>query len=272
MSSALKYLNKLQNQRVLVVGGSTGMGYAAAEAALEYGANVIVSSSNQGKVDKAVGRLQQHLEDAQLPSRQILGKTCDLADPAGIEENIKALLEFATQDGKLDHVVYTAGDALRIQGLGVSVEDIHQTSMVRFTAAIILAKHLPKYVTPSLNSSYTLTGGTSTWRPNPGWSVVAGLGGAVGGLARGLAIDLKPIRANCVEPGAVHTELFDMFPADQLEAILEDMGKGNVVGTVGTPEQVAEAYLYFMKNTFVTGATVVVDGGRLVGDSKGGGL
>ena len=271
MSSGPKSLAKLQDHRVLVVGGSSGIGYAVAEAALEYGANVIISSSNQGKLDKAVSRLQEHLEQAKLPSRQILAKICNLADPETVEENIKALLESATEGGKLDHVVYTAGDALKIQGLEtVTIKDLHDMAMVRVTAATLMAKYLPKYVNSSLRSSYTITGGTMSKRPGPGWAAMLGAAGGGDALARGLAIDLKPIRANCVEPGAVRTEVFNVFAADKLDEVLEGMRKGNITNTVGTPEEVAEAYLYFMKNTFVTGATVVSDGGRLVGDSKGG--
>ena len=159
-SQALKYTTKLYSHRVLVLGGSTGLGYAVAEAALEHGADVIVSSSNQTKLDKAIACLQEHVKAAGLPPREILGKTCDLADPVKVDENVKALLEFATAEGTklLDHVVFTAGDALKVQGLeNVTVEDVHNLGMVRVTAAIIVAKYLSKYINPSLRSSFTLT-------------------------------------------------------------------------------------------------------------------
>ncbi|KAF7562791.1 hypothetical protein G7046_g1313 [Stylonectria norvegica] len=269
-SGALKYLNKLQGQRVLVIGGSTGIGYAVAENALEHGAEIILSSSNQNKVDKAIARLQQHVKAAGLPERHISGKACNLADPALIEDSVQNLLEFATKDGKLDHVVFTAGDALKIEGLEkVTVETIHQIAMVRVTGAIIVAKYLSKYINQSVRSSYTVTSGTMLWRPSPGWSVMAGAVGGIEGLARGLAIDMKPVRVNCVQPGAVHTELFDSIPKENLEQVLEVMRRDTITHTVGKPEDLAEVYLYFMKNTFSTATTVGADGGRLAGDSKG---
>ncbi|CAM1502738.1 Fc.00g075140.m01.CDS01 [Cosmosporella sp. VM-42] len=249
-SSALKYTTKLLSHRVLILGGSTGIGYAVAEAAVESGADVIVSSSNQAKVDKAIARLQEHLKATGLPQREILGKTCDLADSVNVEENIKELLEFATSERTklLDHVVFTAGDALKIQGLeNVTIEDIHKTGMVRVTAAIMMAKHLSKYVNVGIRSSFTLTGGTMSWRPSAGWSVMAGIGGGVESLARGLAIDMKPVRVNCVRPGAVHTELFNDISEERLPGVLEVMRKDSLTGTVGTPEEVAEAYLFFMR-------------------------
>lgn len=269
MASNLKYINKLKDHRVLVIGGSSGMGYAVAEAALEHGAQVIISSHNQSKLDSAVTRLKEHAKSAGLENPVISAKTCDLADPENIDGNVDALLKFATEDGKLDHVVVTAGDPLNLQKLDtVTVEDMHQMSMVRVTAAIILAKHLPKYMNNSLRSSFTLTSGTMAWRPAPGWSVMLGVGSGTEALARGLAIDLKPVRVNCVLPGSVYTEALAGIPADRLEAILEKKRRDSITRTVGTPGEVAEAYLFFMKSTFATATTVRVDGGRVVGDSK----
>ncbi|KAF7551124.1 hypothetical protein G7Z17_g5263 [Cylindrodendrum hubeiense] len=264
---AAKFINKLHNQRVLIIGGSTGIGFAVAEGALEHGADVIISSSRQAKVDNAVSRLKKHLETANLPLRQVSGQTCDLSNPDTMEESIKSLLEFATESGKIDHVVYTAGDAIELRRLDtVSAEDVPKVGMVRVTGAIMMAKHLPKYVNESSRSSFSITGGTMSWRPSPGWSVLTSLG--VESLARGLAIDLKPIRVNCAVPGAIHTELFNTIPEERIEAALESMRRDTITHTVGTPEEMAEVYLYFMKSTFATGTTVTADGGRMVGDSK----
>jgi NAD(P)-dependent dehydrogenase (short-subunit alcohol dehydrogenase family) len=97
---------------------------------------------------------------------------------------------------------------------------------------------------------------------------MAGEGAGTQGLARGLAIDLKPLRVNCVQPGAVHTELFRDVPPERLAGVLRMFEGETVFGAVGAPGEVAEAYVYCMKDSFVTGATVRSDGGRLIGDSK----
>ncbi|PNY29697.1 oxidoreductase YkvO [Tolypocladium capitatum] len=267
--TAHKYLNKLQGHRVLVLGGSTGVGFCVAEAAVEHGAHVVVSSSNQTKLDKAVARLQAHAKAIGTSTDVIVGKTCDLSQPDTIESNVIQLLEFATKGGKLDHVVFTAGDAVGVIPLAnATVESIHKTGMVRHTSTIILAKHLPKYVNAGVRSSFTITGGTNTWRPGPDWAVVAGTGGAVEGLCRGFAISLAPLRVNCVQLGAVHTELFDSIPKERLPDVLESLRKEGITGTVGRPEEAAEAYIYCMKDTFTTGGVVETNGGRLVGDGK----
>ncbi|KAH6991530.1 hypothetical protein BKA56DRAFT_574527 [Ilyonectria sp. MPI-CAGE-AT-0026] len=266
---AQKFINKLHNQRVLILGGSSGIGFAIAEAAVEHGADVIISGSNQNKLDRAVERLKEHVAAANLPPRHVAGKTCDLSRSETVEDNIKSLLEFATEAGKIDHVVFTAGDAVKPCGLdAVKAEDIPTIGMVRVTGSIMLAKHLSKYMNQSTNSSFTLTGGGLAWRPSPGWSTFTSVLGGLESLARGLAIDLKPVRVNCAIPGAIHTELFDSIPSEYLEGTLESMRRETIMNTVGTPEEMAEVYLFFMKSTFSTGTTVTADGGRMVGDSK----
>ncbi|KAL7922209.1 hypothetical protein ACQKWADRAFT_108469 [Trichoderma austrokoningii] len=269
--SALKYTNKLQGHRVLVIGGSSGVGFCVAEAALEHGAQVIISSSNQAKLDGALARLREHVKAANLgdASTLVSAKTCDLSNTDKLDTNVVELFEFATKDGKLDHVVYTAGDALRTAGLAdITVQDIHATFHVRNTSAIIIAKHLSKYINSRVQSSFTLTGGTNTRRPMPGWSVLASGGGAGEGLTRGLAVDLRPVRCNSVMLGATQTELFGMFPADKLEPILQSFREDTITGTISTPEEAAEAYIYSMKDSYATGSIIETHGGRLVGDSR----
>lgn len=269
--AVLKYVNKLQGHRVLVLGGSSGVGFCVAEAALEHGAQVIISSSNQSKLDNAVSRLKEHIKAANLgdADKLLSAKTCDLGNPATIEEQVVQLLEFATKDGKLDHVIHTAGDALNTAGLSdVTVEKIHATSQVRNTGAIIIAKYLNKYINQGVKSSFTLTGGTNTWRPLPNWSIIAAAGGATEGLSRGLAVDLRPVRCNCVMLGGVETELLDMIPKEHREAVLDSFRKETLTGTIASPQEVAEAYVYLMKDSFATGAIIETTGGRLVGDTK----
>ena len=88
----------------------------------------------------------------------------------------------------------------------------------------------------------------------------AAYGSAVEGLARGLAVDLAPVRVNAVSPGAVRTELF----AGLEEEMVERLREATLVKEVGTPEEAAEAYGYCMRCGFVTGSVVGCDGGRMI--------
>jgi NAD(P)-dependent dehydrogenase (short-subunit alcohol dehydrogenase family) len=267
--SPFKYTNKLQGRRVLVLGGSTGIGFCVAEAAVEHGAFVTISSSNQTKLDKAVARLQSHAKAVGVSPSNITAKTCDLANEDTLDRNVIDLLEFATRDGKLDHVAFSAGDALVLPALGeVTVDQLRKGGAVRMYGSIFLAKHLPKYIHQSVESSFTLTGGSASWRPTKAFAIIAGYGAGIEGLARGFAVALKPVRVNTVQPGAVHTELFGGIPEANLAAVLESFKKESITGTVGRPEEVAEAYMYLMKDSFATGGVVESNGGRLVGDLK----
>lgn len=270
MSHSPRYISKLQGRRLLVLGGSSGIGFSVAEAALEHGADVVISSSNESKLQKAVQRLQAGLDAAtnsngQAPS--VSSVVCDLSNADLLEENLASVLECATVSGTrlLDHVVFTAGPALKLTSIpDVTVQAVQEANLVRVVAPMILARLLPRYIHQTAASSFTLTGGVSSQRPPPGWSIMVSSGAAVEGLARGLAVDLKPLRVNVVALGAVHTEIFSGIAADGLQAVLNKFKKESLTNTVGTPEEAAEAYLYCMKNSFATGTVVVTDGGKLL--------
>ena len=182
-----------------------------------------------------------------------------------METNIDSLLQAATTNYKLDHIVFTAGDALKpIPIAEATVESVHATGTVRFMGKVMLAKLAPKYMFPGPNSSITLTGGTNSHKPVKGWAIIAAWGSGAEGLARGLAVDLAPIRVNLVSPGAVRTELFDSIPKERLDSILQGFAEASLVERVADPQDVAEAYIYAMKDRFVTGTIISTDGGRLL--------
>lgn len=260
-----KYLSKLAGKRILVLGGTSGIGFCIAEAAVEHDAIVIVSSSNASKVDRALDRLR-----TAYPSRSsnISGKTCNLADPATLEANLSALFEFATGSARelLNHVAFTAGDAVKTRPIAeASVEYMQNACVVRFLAPMVLAKVGPRYLAPGPESSITFTGGANAAKPIPGWGILAAYGAAVEGLTRGMAQDLKPTRVNLISPGAVRTEEYDTIPsAEAREALLEGFRHETLTGRIGRPEDLAEAYLYCMKDGFITGTILSSDGGRIL--------
>lgn len=259
---APKYRNKLEGKRVLVIGGTSGIGFCTAEACVEFGAIVTVASSRQEKITKTIERLTTSYPDAKA---RISGHPVDLAG-GDVEEELKTLFEFATKDGKLDHIVNTAGDSLSFKKLPeVTPQDIQKQAQVRYVGSLLMAKLAPQYMNQTSHSSISLTGGINSTKPGPGWSVLAGWGAAKEGMARGLAVDLKPIRVNVVSPGAIETELFDSFGDPNRRQQVVDMYKSKTLsGKIGSPEDTAEAYLYCMRDTFVTGSTLITDGGYLL--------
>ena len=261
---ALKYTSKLAGKRVLVLGGTSGIGYGVAEAAIEHGAYVTVSSSNPEKVAAAVESLKSSYPPGTSGHtfHAPVGHVCDLSQSDKVEENIDSLLKVAAGDSKINHVAFTAGDMFKALPISeITVDDIRALGTVRFIGMIMLAKHLPRYMDLDPTNSFTLTGGVVTKKPRPGYAVLAAYGGAFEALARGLSLDLKPMRVNLVAPGAVSTPLFDSIPKDKLDEIVEVYKNATAVGQMGKIEDVAEAYIYLMKDPFVTGTVIDTNGG-----------
>jgi NAD(P)-dependent dehydrogenase (short-subunit alcohol dehydrogenase family) len=258
----------LANTHVLVFGGTSGIGYAIANMALSSGALVTISGSGQAKVDTKVEMLRRLYPN--YPASSVAGFAVDLLDKENLEFNLKDMLDKVTEGGrkKIDHIVFTAGDALQLPRVAeMDVCTVMDGFTVRFLAPCALAKLIATggYMPESSNSSITLTGGTNTHRPMPGWTLGAAIGGAVEGLIRGLAVDLAPIRTNIVNPGAIHTELFQSLLDNSSPEAIKKMKRGfSLLGEFGRPEDIAEAYGWVMKDRFANGTQVNSDGGRLL--------
>lgn len=259
-----KYSKKLVGKRVVVIGGTSGIGFCVAEACVEFGAIVTVASSRQEKIDKTIDRLVASYPSAK---ERISGHVIDLSSP-DIEDALHTLFKAASTNGKIDHVVHTASDSSEsLKITQTDSETIRKYGEVRDVSVVYVAKVAPQYMHLSASSSITITGGVTGRKPVPGWSVVAGWQAAKEGLARALAVELRPIRVNLVSPGVIDTELFDkrtdgVFATK--EAMLAAYGSKSLLQKCGSPEDTAEAYLYFMRDTYVTGHVLVTDGGYLL--------
>jgi NAD(P)-dependent dehydrogenase (short-subunit alcohol dehydrogenase family) len=265
-SQPAKYGSKLLGKRVLVLGGTSGIGFCVAEAAREFGATIIVSGSNQSKLENALQRIERSCLDS--PKGSIRGYAQDLSDVTKLESNLETILRLATEDGskKLDHIVYTAGNVVGLVDLAdLNTDIITANGILRFHVPIMIGKIAPKYLTHSYESSITFTSGYSHIKPRAGRVLMGGWAAGVEGVTRALAVDLRPIRVNCVCPGAVHTELFDRLPKHKLDPLVDAYVSKTLTGTIGRPEQAVEAYLFCMKDSFIDGTIVHTNGGYLLG-------
>ncbi|ANS69202.1 short-chain dehydrogenase/reductase SDR [Streptomyces lincolnensis] len=236
----------LQGQRIVVVGGTAGIGRAVAEAAAREGAGVVVASRRRESVDAALKRLPEGTE----------GHVLDATD----EEAVRGFFE---RIGGFDHLVYTAGEPLLLESLADS--DLGRAR--RFLDTRLWGAYTAvKYGAPAIRpgGSVVLTTGTAGRRPMPGTTVAASLCGAMESLTRALALEIAPVRVNVVSPGVVRTELWRELPRADRDGLFAASAAALPVGRVGEAEDVAEAYLYLMRNGYSTGATVVVDGGGLL--------
>ncbi|MFJ7157222.1 SDR family oxidoreductase [Streptomyces sp. NPDC101118] len=232
----------LTGKKIVIIGGTSGIGFAVARQALAAGADVVVASSSQERVDAAAGRLGGRAE----------GRRLDVADD-------DAIAAFFGRVGEFDHLVYTAGESLLIKPLAdTTPQEARGVFERRFWGAFLSAKH----AAPRLRDggSITFSSGVLAVRPLSGTALAAGITGGVEALSRALAVELAPLRVNVIRPGVISTELWDGSVPDP-EGFLEGAGSALLTRRVGTAEEAAAAYLFALSNGYVTGTTVAVDGG-----------
>lgn len=236
----------LNGKTVIILGGSSGLGLATAEAAAKEGANVIIVSGNQQRIDQAL---------EQLPPT-VRGVATDLSN----EENIRSF--FADAD-PFDHLVYTAAENLRLNELANTDLDTSKNFLnLRIWGAMAAVKYAAPKIKPG--GSINLTGGIAGLRPGKGWVLAAMICGAMEGLVRGLAVELAPVRVNSVVPGIVKTNLWNSMTETDRNNLFSSAAAALPVKRIGEAEDIALAFLYLMKQGFGTGQNVVVDGGAVL--------
>lgn len=226
---------------------------------------MIISSSNSDRILRAISKLQNSYPSAK---DRISGHACNLADEAHLESNLVELLNYASSNGTapVDHIVYTAGDPITTTKLAdVDLTAIQKASVVRYCAPLLLAKQLSSAnINAGPSSSLTLTTGSVSERPLENWTVVGGYASGLHGLGRQLALDLRPLRVNVVSPGAVLTDLWFDLPNEERERVTRIFEAKMATGAIGQPEDVAEAYLYCMRDANITGSLISTNGGSLI--------
>jgi NAD(P)-dependent dehydrogenase (short-subunit alcohol dehydrogenase family) len=236
----------LSGKRVVILGGTSGIGLATAKAAEREGAAVVIASSRRERLDRALAMLRSGAE----------GEVVDVAD----EAQVRALFE---RIGAFDHLVFTAGESLQLEPLAaMQVERARGSVNVRFWGAFMAAKYGSPHIRPG--GSITLTNGIAGLRPRKGWTVAASICGAMEALTRALAVELAPIRVNAVCPGTVRTELWSGMAESARETMYRDAAQRLPVGRVGEADDLAETYIYLMREGFSTGQVLVVDGGAVL--------
>jgi NAD(P)-dependent dehydrogenase (short-subunit alcohol dehydrogenase family) len=236
----------MAGQRILVVGGSSGMGLATAKAAASAGAHVTIASSSRERVDAALRDLPEGSN----------GEVLDVRD----EDRVASVLDGV---GQLDHLVFTAGDSAARHPLReLRLADARASLDVRFWGAVTVIRYAIEQL--SRTGSIALTTGTVGQRPMPGTALAAAGAGAAEALVRGLAVELAPLRVNAVRAGAFRTPMWNGVPEQQREALFDRLAGATLVGTVGEPEQIALGHLFLMQNGYITGTVLGIDGGSLL--------
>ncbi|KAL5047693.1 hypothetical protein BDW71DRAFT_206062 [Aspergillus fruticulosus] len=226
------------------------IGFSVALLAARQGARVSITSSNPTRVANAVTKLKSQLH-ASTNDPSIQGFVLDLAAP-DVEQRLEQLpadvsRPASSESNKLDHIVVTAGRAL-----------------VRPPAK---TDRDPRFLrqSPGCTSSLVFCGGRASEKPIKGWPAAAAYAAGLNGLTRALALGFAPmaIRVNVVHPGATETEIWGATE-EQRWGVKEAFEKAALLGKVGRPEEVAEAFVYLLRDSNATGVSVHSSGGVLV--------
>ncbi len=237
-------MGSLENQQVVVIGGTSGIGLATALGATAEGAVVWAASRSEEKV-QACREGYPEINFSQL----------DIHDAVGLQ----SLFE---QVGSVDHIVAAATGANRTMApfMAQSDEQFREAFDKFWGYAKLARKGVPHL---SEQGSLTFVSGSPARKCNPGMASISCTGCAVEGLTRALALELAPNRVNAVAPGLIATGMYDHL-GDKKPALLDKMGEKVLLGRVGEADEVAAAILFLMANPYVTGTTIDVDGGALL--------
>jgi len=237
----------LKGNKIVVVGGSSGIGLGVATAALENGAEVVIVGRSVDKLQAAEQTL-----DAKGSVKSLAVDMTNEADVARLFDTV----------GEFDHLVSTAGSAPPNYPIGdTDVEFVRRFVDNKLIGAVLLAKHAVR--TLRTGGSLIFTSGINKDRPPiPGGSVVSAIAGSFGYFARALAIELAPTRVNVVSPGWVDTPMWDQLVGPAKLDFFASMAARVPARKIATPAEVASAYVELMRSEFMTGETIHIDGGQ----------
>ena len=234
-------MGSLQGKCVVIVGRGGGIAKAVTMLARSVGARVVVA----GRDSEALA--------AGCDGEDISAETVDVTD----DESISA---FADRVGPVDHLVSTVSARARGRLADLDRAKLQLSFDTKVIGPAMLAKHFAAQINEG--GSIVLFSGVNAFKVNVGYLGVAITNGAVDFLTRSLAVELAPIRVNAISPGVIDTGAWDSLGEDGKRDYFAHISDTNPARRIGTVDDVAEAVLFALTNTFLTGVTLKVDGGE----------
>lgn len=232
-----------RRERVVIVGGTSGIGLATAEHQLRQGREVIVTGRGKEKLDAALARLREGASGASVDARD--------------EEAVRA---FFAGVGPVDHVVaaVTGGGAAG-PFASLPVAELRTATEGKLVAQTLVAQAALPVLRAGGSLTFVTAGSAGSSRP--GTAGLAAVNAAVEAMVPVLAVELAPIRVNAVSPGIIDTPWWDWMDPEARQQAFDTFAASAPAGRVGRPEDVAEAIGFLIANTFTTGAVMPIDGG-----------
>jgi NAD(P)-dependent dehydrogenase (short-subunit alcohol dehydrogenase family) len=240
-------VGKLQGKVAVITGGTTGIGFAAAQLFVDEGAYVFVTGRRQKELDKAVEAIGDNVTGVQ-------GDVSKLADLDRLYETVQA-------EGRRIDVVFANAGLGEFAALG-SITEEHFDRL--FNINVKGALFTVQKALPLLNDggSIILTGSVASTKGTPAFWVYGATKAAIRNFVRAWTIELRDrrIRSNVLSPGPTETPLVNRQPPEAIARIVSTIP----MGRMGSPEEIAKAALFLASDdsSFVTGIELFVDGGR----------
>jgi len=242
--SAKSMGHKLNEKKILIFGGSSGIGLATAEAAVAEGGIVTIASRDETRLKQAASNL----------NGKVTISVVDILRHDAIEC-------FFKDAGMFDHIIVSAASTKTGPVRQLALEDAYASMDSKFWGAYRVAKAARINPTGSL----TLVSGFLSKRPNALSVLQGAINAAIEGLVRGLALEFAPIRVNAVSPGLIDTPILTKLSPERRLAMLDNAKQNLPVQRIGAPEDIAQAILFVAANPYATGSVVTVDGGATIG-------
>lgn len=224
-----------------IIGGTSGMGFGLAQRLVERGDRVLVGGRNPDRLTSAAERL----------GPLAIARQVDIEDRA-------SLATFFTGEEELAGL-FTPGTSYRTASFRKADAETAESPFRAKFWGQYWAVHtaLPHF---ARNAAIVLMSGAASVRPlgNPAYSAC---NAAIEGLARALAVELRPIRVNCLSPGTIDSDLWRNRDAAIREPVFDGWRALNLTGEVGTVDDAVGAALFLLDNGNMTGSTLYSDGG-----------
>ncbi len=233
----MDYLGK----KAVVVGGSSGIGLASAKFLASNGAQVTIASRNREKLEKA---------------KDSIGGVAIYKLDATDEGQVKQFFDSITN---IDYLITTVGSSIKGDLFGLDTAKIKETFNSKYWGQFLSVKYGSARV--KADGSIILFAGAYSKKAIKGSFVMTSINQAIEGLAKGLAIELAPIKVNAISPGFIDTPAHSHMSDEEKQGLFNYLKESLPLKRVGQADDIVQAVDYLLRNKYTTGSTLFVDGG-----------